>query len=78
MSSSNGSHTVETRITTEDLERILQVFDIAARRGAFTVEEFSEIGSLYSNLKRFIVASSGSNSANIVGSIETGAKLAPP
>lgn len=76
MSSANCTRSVETRITTEDLERILQVFDIAARRGAFTVEEFSEIGSLYSKVKGFIATTNGSNITSL-GAVESNAKPSP-
>ena len=40
--------------TTADLKQILQVLNLAARRGAFLAEEFAEIGNLYLKLKRFV------------------------
>jgi hypothetical protein len=74
MSNANSIRTIGTLITTDDLERILQVFDIAARRGAFTVEEFPEIGSLHSKVKNFIATTSGSNSTNIICAVDSNAK----
>ena len=41
-------------LTQADLRRVLQVLDIAARRGAFAAEEFLEIGSLYSKVTIFL------------------------
>ena len=46
-------------LSAKDLAQSLQVFDVAARRGAFTTEEFVEIGTLYARIKAFVEASGG-------------------
>jgi hypothetical protein len=38
-------------LTAKEAAQILTVFDVAARRGAFTAEEFVEVGTLYLKLK---------------------------
>ncbi len=54
-------------ITAADLKQILEVLDLAARRGAFIAGEFSEIGLLYLKLKRFVdqSAAAASNGSRI-------------
>jgi hypothetical protein len=54
-------------IRAADLKQILQVLDLAARRGAFVAEEFAEIGTLYLKLKRFVEHSALASNANRVG-----------
>ena len=44
----------EKGITLNDLILLKQIVNLASRRGAFSAEEFKEIGDVYSRLDNFI------------------------
>jgi hypothetical protein len=44
----------------QDLNEILGFLDLAARRGAFSIDEFGPVGTAYSNLKKFVDGAPGS------------------
>lgn len=41
-------------ITTDDIRNLLNIVDAAAKRGAFSVKEFTAIGELYSKVDVFL------------------------
>ena len=41
-------------LTPTDLNQLINIVDLAARRGAFQVEEFSVVAAVYSKLKKFV------------------------
>jgi len=60
--SSDTSHfgsTTTVALSLTDLHGVQQAIEVAARRGAFAVEEFSEVGRLYDKLKAFLASQGG-------------------
>lgn len=50
----NPSQELESTITLNDLVMCRNLIHIASKRGAFSAEEFSEIGSVYNKIDTFL------------------------
>ena len=50
-----------------DIRHILDIIDLAARRGSFLVDEFHEIASIYSRFKNMIHDNNNSNNNIKIG-----------
>ena len=50
----NSSQELESTITLNDLVMCRNLIHIASKRGAFSAEEFSEIGSVYNKIDTFL------------------------
>ena len=47
---------LETSITLNDLVMLRNIVNVASRRGAFSAEEFSDIGAVYNKIDTFLKA----------------------
>ena len=56
MSEVTSTATEQTSINIQDIVGLLNVVDVAARRGAFKAEEMSTVGDLYNKVVGFLKA----------------------
>ena len=54
--SSETVQTPENSITINDLVMLRNIVNVASRRGAFSAEEFSDIGAVYNKIDTFLKA----------------------
>ena len=47
-------NSMETSITLNDLVLLRNIVNVASKRGAFSAEEFSDIGAVYNKIDKFL------------------------
>lgn len=47
-------HSLENSITLNDLVMVRNIINVASKRGAFSAEEFSDIGTVYNKIDEFL------------------------
>ena len=48
------TNSMETSITLNDLVLLRNIVNVASKRGAFSAEEFSDIGAVYNKIDKFL------------------------